>query len=304
MRFKSGQIFWGLLFLTLGTLFFLDKYEIINTDFYFVWDMWPVAIVFAGLMVISKNTFARPIISALFGLYVGLMVFGAINNTISGKFVKSEFNESDFHTVQKFYEPFDEDVKFADLYLSAGIGICEISRSTRELIRGIARGTRTDYYFNTEKAGERAKVTFDLDNEKFKIRDGSIKTKLDVQLNESPIWNLDLEIGAAKAYFDLTDYKIKRIKLKTGATDTRMKIGDLYDQTYIDVQMGAAALEIKIPREYGCRIDGEMVLVKKDLKDFIEKDDDYYETENYDRTDNKIIINVEGAVASLKVIRY
>lgn len=304
MRFKSGQIFWGLFFLSLGTLFFLDKYEVINTDFYFIWDLWPVVFVFIGLMVITKDTFAKPIISAVFGMYVGLMVFGALNNTISGRFVKAEFNEDEFHTVQKFSEPYDEDVKFADLYLNAGIGICEINRSTRELVRGISRGTKVDYYFNTEKAGDKAKVTLDLDKENFKIRDGSIKTKLALQLNEEPVWDLDLEIGAAKAYLDLTDYKIRRIKLKTGATDTKMKLGELYNQTYIDVKMGAAALEIKIPREYGCKIDGEMVLVKKDLKDFIEKDDDFYETENYDTTDNKIIINVEGAVASLRVIRY
>lgn len=305
MNIKSGQIFWGLFFLTLGTLFFFDKYEIINTDFYFIWDLWPVVFVFIGLMVISKDTFIKPIIGALFGVYVALMIFGAVNNTISGKFVKTDFDDEDeFHSVQKFLEPYDEEIQFADLYLAAGIGICEIRHSTRDLIRGIARGTNTDYYFNTEKAGQRAKITLDLEKENLSIMGNEIKTKLDLQLSEEPVWDLDLEIAAAKTYLDLTDYKIKRIELKTGATDTKLILGSLYDVTYVDVKMGAAALEIKIPREFGCKIDGEMVLIKKSLKDFIEKDDNYYITENYNDTDNKIIINVEGAVSTLKVIRY
>ena len=212
MRFKSGQIFWGLFFLTLGTLFFLEKYELINFDFYFVWDLWPVVFVFIGLLVITKETFLRPIFGALFGMYVGLMVFGALNNTISGKFVKAEFDSKDFHNVQKFLEPFDEEIQFANLYLKGGVGICEISSSTRDLVRGIARGTYTDYYFNTEKAGNKANVTLDLEKENFKIIGGDIKTKLDIQLNEEPVWDLDLEIGAAKAFFDLTAQYIDKSK--------------------------------------------------------------------------------------------
>ena len=306
MQFKSGQIFWGILFLTLGTLFFLDKYDVLQTDFYFIWDLWPVVFVFIGLMVIVRDTFFRPIVGALFGAYAGLMIFGALNNTFSGNFVDVDvdFDEEDFHQVQKFYEPFDEEIQFADLYLNAGIGICEISSSTRDLIRGIARGTNTDYYFDTEQAENKAKIVLNMDKDEFRIRGGEIESKLDIQLNEEPVWDLDLEIGAAKANFDLTDYKVRKINLKTGATETKIKIGDLYDETYIDVDMGAASLEIKIPREFGCKIDGGMALIKKDFDDFIEKNDDSYVTENYNDTNNKIMINVEGAVASLRVIRY
>ena len=206
--------------------------------------------------------------------------------------------------MQKFLEPFDEEIQFANLYLKGGVGICEISSSTRDLVRGIARGTYTDYYFNTEKAGNKANVTLDLEKENFKIIGGDIKTKLDIQLNEEPVWDLDLEIGAAKAFFDLTDYKVKRINLQTGATDTKIKLGNLYNEIYIDVQMGAASLEIKIPREFGCKIDGDMVLIKKDLENFTKKNEGVYISENYNNNENKIYINVEGAAASLKVSQY
>lgn len=215
-----------------------------------------------------------------------------------------DLDDENFRQVQKFYEPFDEEIQFADLYLTAGIGICEITSSTRDLIRGIARGTHTDYYFDTEQAENKAKVILDMNKEDFRISGGEIESKLDIQLNEEPVWDLDLEIGAAKANFDLSDYKVRKINLKTGATETKIKIGDLYDETYIDVDMGAASLEIKIPREFGCKIDGGMALIKKDFEDFIEKEDDSYVTENYNNANNKIMINVEGAVASLRVIRY
>jgi hypothetical protein len=47
-----------------------------------------------------------------------------------------------------------------------------------------------------------------------------------------------------------------------------------------------------------------MLLIAKDLDEFIQKDSDYYITENYERAENKIIIDIEGGVAAFEVKRY
>ena len=68
--------------------------------------------------------------------------------------------------------------------------------------------------------------------------------------------------------------------------------------------MGAAALRIYVPETSGCKVNGEMVLVTKDLDGFRKNNSDLYITENYDSAKDKIDIDIQGGVASLDVKRY
>ena len=305
MKYKSGQIFWGLVFLTVGSLFLLVKYDVINDDFGFIWDLWPIALILIGLQVITKDSIARPIVNAVFGVFMGVIAFGSLYNTFDFVTMNIDYDDDDdYYSVEKFSEPYDRDIEYADLYLNAGVGSCIIKRSTRDLVRGVAKGTELYYYFNTDKSDDKAEVFFELNKKNFNLLDGKIRNRLEIQLNKNPVWGLDLEIGAAKSWFDLSDYKVRKVKLQTGATNTRLKLGDKYDETEVDVEMGAASLEIQVPYTSGCKLIGEMVLMDKNFDGFIKKDSDYYITENFSEADKKIIIDLSGAVSSIKIRRY
>ena len=140
-------------------------------------------------------------------------------------------------------------------------------------------------------------VDFDLFNT-------SLKNHLQISLNENPTYSLDLEIGAAKSYFNLIPFNIKNLVLQTGATDTKIKLGNKSELTYVNVEIGAASLQIYVPKTSGCKITGDMVMMSKELSGFLSDDSDYYYTDNYETANNKIIIEIQGGISSFEVKRY
>lgn len=131
-----------------------------------------------------------------------------------------------------------------------------------------------------------------------------LRNNVQVQLNQNPVWDFEFGFGAAKAYFDLTEYKVRNILLNSGAANTTLKIGDKYDMTNIKIEMGAAKLRIYIPYDSGCKIKSDLVLSSKSMKDFNKLDSGNYVTPNYDSAENKIDIEIDAGVSSFKVIRY
>jgi len=71
---KTKQLFWGFFLLTLGSIFLVDKFTFIPLDWNFVWDLWPLALVFWGISVLTKSTSFKPFVSALFGIFIGIML--------------------------------------------------------------------------------------------------------------------------------------------------------------------------------------------------------------------------------------
>ena len=157
---KSGQMFWGFFLITLGALFLFTKYDILQSSFDFVWNIWPLLFVFWGAAVMFKRTMVRPVISALFGIFLALLIFGIIYNT---------FCEFDFHVWDKgtFTESYNEDynssIKTASIELNSGAGTFMINGATDKLVEGKAFGSLAEYDFRTYKEDSTAEVTFNLD---------------------------------------------------------------------------------------------------------------------------------------------
>jgi hypothetical protein len=300
---KSGQLFWGLFLLTIGALFLFTKYDVIYSDFSFVWDLWPLIFVLWGAIVIFKNSLVRPIISALFGIFLAVMFFGIIANIFSGFGFSSSRPDRDFIS-ENFSEEFDSSIQYANFELSSGAGTFELGKSTDKLVEGEAYGTLAEYDFTSDIEGNRAYIEFNLHKRHFNLFDGKLRNHLDIALNENPVWDFKLDFGAAKAIFDLTPYKVNNIDLNTGASNVKLKLGDRTDSTYIDVDMGVASLRIEIPENSGCQIKGDMVLMSRSLKGFTKKEKGFYETPDFDNAAKKIFIRIDGGVSSLKINRY
>lgn len=297
---KSGQVFWGIFFVALGALILLTKYDVLLFNFDYVWDLWPLILVFIGLMVIARKSKIRPVIYLLFGFLVAFLVYGTFYNI----FNYVDFDEKyDYYQKNIYSEKYD-DSEYAKLEVEAGAGTFTIKDTTHDLIKGIARGPFADYNFYAYNRGNTTKINFDLRHTSFSIFKGNVKNFLDIELNKNPIWDLKLDIGAAKAKFDLTRFKVRDIELNTGATDVKFRLGDLYDYTDIHVEMGAASLEFDIPKNSGCRLTGQMFLISKDIPGFIKKSKKYYVTPNYDEAANKIDIDIQGGISSLEIHRY
>jgi hypothetical protein len=300
---KSGQLFWGFFLLSIGALFLLIKYNIIYSEFYFVWDLWPLIFVLWGALVIFKNSLVRPFISALFGIFLALMLFGIISNFYTGFHLDFDVADNEFIS-QNFSEDYNDSAKTSFLELRTGGGIFEIKDTTDKLIEGTAYGSFAEYDFNSKLENEHAFVELNLHKKDFNPFEGRIKNHLVLALNNNPIWNFKFDFGAAKAKFDLSPYKVNNVELNTGAANVKMKLGDKKDSTFVDVEMGAAKLKFDVPENSGCQVKSKMVLSSRSFSGFEKKDRGYYETPGFENAKKKIFIRINGGVSSLSINRY
>lgn len=298
---KSGQMFWGFFLLTLGALFLFTKYDIIQSSFDFVWNVWPLLFVFWGAMVIFKQSFVRPFVSALFGIFLALLLFGIIHNTFWGL----DFFEGDKdHFTDYYYEDYNPSYKSASLEINSGAGQFRIDGTTDKLVEGKTYGSLANYDFHSDKSDSSVDVVFDYGKKGPNFFVGKFRNRLDVSLNALPVWDISLNIGASKSYFDLSNFKIKNLDLHTGATSTKIKLGDKYDLTNVSVDMGAASLSIEVPQNVGCEIQSDMALASKHISGFSSRGSGHYITDGFESTTKRILIDVKGGVSSLTVNRY
>ena len=302
---KTGKLFWGFLFVTFGVLIFAARFDWFRFDWDLTWDLWPLVLILAGILIIARKSSFKPFLSAITGIITSLIIYGSIVSVTHFHFGDDDWDRrTEWRSeTNNYYINYDSGIEKANLELAAGAGKITIRGTTDDLISGYSRGAKVKYTFSSRVRDDEAYIDFEMSDKKFRIFQDDIDNSLILSLNENPSWNLDLSIGAAKAIFELDQYKIDDLTLKTGATDIELKLGNKSERTSVSVEMGAANLEINIPRESGCQIRGKLVLGDKDFNGF-RKVNNVYETENFDDADNKIYIEINGAVANVEVQRY
>lgn len=302
---KSSQLFWGFFFITFGVLYLIGRYTFFVIDWYAVWEMWPLILIFAGIAIILKGTFVKPVVSILFGILIAFLAFGFFNDAFD------LFEDGGFHNrhardiSENVYKvDYQNDIKHVNLKIDAGAGKFSLEKTTDYLVKGYSKGNIGNYTFTDSRKDSIAWVNVSMENIEHNIFGRSNQNDFKLSLNENPTWSIELNIGAAKNYFNLIPFKVKNLVIHTGATNTKIKLGDKSDMTFVDVEMGAASLKIYVPKTSGCKINGDMVLMTKKLKGFTKIDSDRYITEDYENKNHKIIINVDGGVSSIEVKRY
>ncbi len=304
MRLKNGQLFWGFFFFTIGILFLLDKKDFIILDFEAIWSFWPILLILAGLSIMFKGTFIRPIISIFSGTLLGFFIFSSFAFLYNGV----DLSDNDFNNSSYKYSTFSEELTdsngYATLRLNAGVGKITIEDTTDKLFEGYSSGFFNSYDVNTTRKFDRTIVKLNYEPNSVKLFGKEKKNILHISLNKTPLWNIQLELGAAKANLDLSEYKVKNFAFHTGASSTKLKFGNKTDRINAHIEMGAAALKIYIPYDSGCEIKSNMILISKDFDGFSKISKGHYLSDNYETTENKIFIELDGGVSSLKILRY
>jgi len=298
---KSGKMFWGFFLLALGVLLLFTKYGVIHTSFGFVWDVWPLIFVFWGAMVIFRHSLVRPVISALFGIFLALLIFGIIEN---GFFEFDCCDDSDGKYSEVYSTNYNPNLKYAQLELNDGAGTFSIEKTTDKLVDGKSSGAFAEYNFDTSADDSTAYINFHLDKKNSNFFRGKFGNHLYLNLNPNPIWDMNFNIGASKGKMDLTEYKVKNVDVHTGASNLYLKLGDKFNETNVHVEMGVSEFTIDIPKNSGCSVQGDMVMIARSLKGFVKKESNNYETDNFTDAKNKVIININGGISSFTINRY
>ena len=209
----------------------------------------------------------------------------------------------DHYSVYDYSEDFDSSIRTAEVFLDGGVGDFSIRGNSHDLFNAKARGRKAIFDVTTRTEDDHAVIEIDQTKTRFDLTEGGVNNKLDLKLNPNPEWELNLNIDAAKADFDLRELSVRRFTLKSGAAEVTARFGENQTNSNITIKLGAEALRLYFPEEAGIRLRGKMALILKDFDGLREISDDYYESDNLDTAEKFFDVEISGGISSLKLIR-
>jgi hypothetical protein len=129
------------------------------------------------------------------------------------------------------------------------------------------------------------------------------KTRWDVGLPAGLPLDLRLETGACRETIDLSDLRVSRLELHTGASETTIRLPRAAGSTSVRAEAGAASLTIEVPPGVAARIHSRMALGSTQVDPgLFQRTGDGYESPGYDTAANRADVDVQGGVGQLRVI--
>lgn len=298
---KTGRVFWGILFIVVGTLILLEKTNVISLEWHGVWRFWPLILVFLGVAVLARNRGLLWIAVGLAALCLGVVLVSVISSAVG---------HEDEETViagggsQEFMETSAGPVSRASLSIDAGAGAFQIADTTSQLFTASTRSTLGEYRVTRETSEGVERVSLRMEGQRHGWRFGRFENRAVMKLNPGTEWDLDVDVGAAKVDFDLSSFSVKHLGLNTGAASVKLKLGGLADEARVSINAGASSIRIWVPDSAGCEIRAEAPLSNKNFRGFEKLGSGYYRTENFDRASKRIEITVDAGISNIKVVRY
>lgn len=306
---KSNGSTWGVLLLVLGVLWLLQKMDLLNFDWYIFTRYWAVLLVISGvLLIFSGKKYPNPLSSFAGALVILAIIGGLVNKSHkTTQLLKDNWNWEERDTT---YEPneksqlydfkMDPVIERGELNLKDGAGSYTISESTDKLFENYTKSRGFAFNVRTNKLEKEAIV--DLSREDIANLDDIGKSE--IKLNTKPLWNLNMEIGAGKANFDLSKFKIEKLTVQAGVGELKIKLGNQHRSTDINIESGVASIKMEIPRAVGCEIVLEDGMNARNFDDFTKINDGVYRSTGYETSSKKIRLHFNSGLSKIRVKRY
>ncbi|MDO9255019.1 MAG: DUF5668 domain-containing protein [Bacteroidales bacterium] len=304
------KIFWGILLVIIGILFILKNTGVLFFSWSTMWHLWPVILILWGISLIPVKDWIKLVLSLLTVVitFFAMQQYGPKDNhNWNWEWNDNNNRDNDDEDSTTVYnnvmsEDFDSLTKFAELKLNIGVGNFTIKDTTNLLIEVKHDNDNANYSMTAKEEDSLTRI--DLSLEKGEFNNGNVRNNVNMKLNPNPIWDLDLNVGAAEVNFDLSGFKTRNLKIQGGASDIDLKIGAAVPLTDVKLEAGAASIMIRVPESAGCEIISNTFMSSKDFKGFTKIGKQKYQTPNFATSTNKIMIDLQAGVARVDVVRY
>jgi hypothetical protein len=96
---------------------------------------------------------------------------------------------------------------------------------------------------------------------------------------------------------------VRSLDVKTGASNTRVMLPTAAGMTTVKAEAGAASLVIEVPGSVAARIRSRVALGSNQIDEGrFPKAGDTYQSADYGSADNRVDIDVQGGVGSVRVV--
>lgn len=319
---KKGNIFWGIVLVTIGVIFALRNFDIFFFNWRGLFRLWPLIFVFWGIAILPVKSMIKGILS-IATIAIAIIILATnpgpkyfwFDNwpdefSYEYDYDRDQDEDEDDYDTYKDYpweehfidEEYDIKTESASLNIDAVAGSFEIKNTCSKLFEFKSEGNIGPYNVLTLQGDER--TTIDIEHKQRIRRSGDVTNNVWLALNPDPIWKFDVDVGAADLEMDLSPFKVEKIDMDGGAADIDLKLGDKYNLTRVSIDAGAADIRILVPYESAVEIQTTTILASKDFDGFDKIKNGLYQTPNFSNTANQIFIDVDAAISGLKVERY
>ena len=203
---------------------------------------------------------------------------------------------------QQFAEPYHEVAK-ASIDIDFGAGDLNVKAPCAELVKADIVSNYVKYSFRSEQGDDNTAIYLTGNSHGKKLgRDN--KNNLDLALCTQPIWDFNLDMGAADAELDFSPYKMGNIKINGGACNLDLKLGDNGCDTKVSINTGASDIDIKVPSSVDCQVNIESAIIGKEFIGFEKIERGVWRTPGFGQGSRQITIDLSSAVSDLSVERY
>lgn len=296
------NFFWGFVLILLGVMYLLKKFDVIWFNWRDIISLWPLLLVLWGISLLPMKALYKLIVSLLAILAMVLLIWANPGRWHSGWIWIGDFHKRDNVEVRKS-ETLADSAAFASLELDAAAGSYVVGGITDQLVDFRHVGDSGTYYMSTT-----------LEDSKYHVRIGPESKRnqfniyrsheVEIQLSPGPVWDIDIDAGAAEISLDLSMHKVRDLQVNGGATSIDIKLGSLSDQLNVDIETGVSAVVIRVPEEVACEVNTDSFLVARELPGFDKVSKSIYVSPNFSSSDRNIFIRFDSGISSLRVIRY
>jgi len=213
---------------------------------------------------------------------------------------EDENEEQDGTGQHDLSEQYDSVVSHARLDLDAAAGKFYIKNPSGKLFEFKNEGDAEPYQISTSLNDSTAIIHVRHKNE---IRSHDLNNSAWLSLNPAPVWDLNIDVGAADLEIDLSSFSVEHVDIEGGASKIELKLGSKNKMTQVSIDAGASGINIEIPYESACELRTHTVLSARDIDGFNKISNGLYQTPNFSDSVNQIIIEINAAVSNLEVKR-
>ncbi len=297
-RWRPGSIFWGLLFIFIGTLVLLSNLGVVKVNFNNLWQLWPVFIIGAGVSMLSLRGWIAGVVMFLFTVaMLALAGFTAIENPYFNPRLEAQTQTTTIPSGSTSAKAIDLTIKTGatDLDLTSNADIAGVKatlESTHMELSSTERTKDDTQFINLET---KSKSNFWI---------GPVSNKLSLDLTRNLPLSIHIDSGASSIHGDLSPTKLGNMDIKAGASSIDLKFGDLSSRLELSIDAGASSTKLKLPRDVGVRVYSEGGLSSIDLQDIPKKSDGFYESTGFDTAKVQITVRAKIGASSFEIDRY
>lgn len=308
MQAGLGKFSFGLIVIFFGLMILLERLGVLDFSWSAALYYWPVLIILVGVNVaLPANRWGR--ITSL-GVTLVLLGFLAYQGIYSEEKYSRSFSRISpslpQDSVSRLYADYTAEIQRSYLKISGGAISFELADTTDKLVDIHTYGIADSYGFSSSVNADRADLAFQQKKgASIKGRGLSSKNRAVFALNPSPVWEVDVELGAGAADLDLSAFKVKKVRIKGGVSSVDLKLGMPVDgHSQIDYEGGVSSLSISIPKAAGCRIEAESALSSLNFPGFDKQQDGVFISRGYQEATLFFEIRLENGLSSVQVHRY